>query len=437
LDAAEKLNIACNLTIRVHEKLDPKFFEKSVSCLFRCRQGWPRYSSDSALTDGYMKNGYSQDLARKRVAAGCHWMCIPGMEYTMSDLVKINLAKVMEVAFYEMMEGGTQSTEKLFELFARHLEKAVEVTGAGIIHHLKYQVENQPELILNLLHDGLVERGLDITQGGANLYDIAIDGSGIAVVADSLAACEQRVDKEKYLTYPQLTEYLKNDFDGVEGERVRQLLQNSVRYGGGNTRGDYWAQAINELYTRLILSLCDKYKNLDTYKGIYGLGIRFIPGYFSWSNTIMLGKQVGATPNGRKRYTPINHGANPLAGFRKDGAVTAMCNSIAAIQPGYGNTAPVQLELDPGIVSSEEGTKKMSAMIKTICTTGNTLLNINIIDAKKILEADKDPFKYPDLVVRVTGFTAFFAMLSPEFRQLVVERVKAVNTRELPEEVVA
>jgi formate C-acetyltransferase len=59
--------------------------------------------------------------------------------------------------------------------------------------------------------------------------------------------------------------------------------------------------------------------------------------------------------------------------------------------------------------------------------TGNTLLNINIIDANKILEAHKDPFKYPDLVVRVTGFTAFFAMLSPEFRQLVVDRVTSVN----------
>ena len=66
-------------------------------------------------------------------------------------------------------------------------------------------------------------------------------------------------------------------------------------------------------------------------------------------------------------------------------------------------------------------------MIRGILDSGNTLLNINIIDAKKILEANKDPHKYPDLVVRVTGFTAFFSMLSPEFRELVVERVRAVN----------
>ena len=87
----------------------------------------------------------------------------------------------------------------------------------------------------------------------------------------------------------------------------------------------------------------------------------------------------------------------------------------------------MQLEFDPGIAGDDEGIDKMVAMIRTIMSTGNTLLNINIIDAKKILEAHKDPFKYPDLVVRVTGFTAFFAMLSPEFRQLVVDRITAVN----------
>jgi len=71
--------------------------------------------------------------------------------------------------------------------------------------------------------------------------------------------------------------------------------------------------------------------------------------------------------------------------------------------------------------------EKMCAMVRGILNSGNTLLNINIIDAKKILEAHKDPYKYPDLVVRVTGFTAFFAMLSEKFRELVVERIKSVN----------
>lgn len=102
-----------------------------------------------------------------------------------------------------------------------------------------------------------------------------------------------------------------------------------------------------------------------------------------------------------------------------------MANTVADIQPGYGNTAPIQLELDPGLIRDEEAVKKIADLIRTMFEKGATLLNINIIDEKKILKAHKDPSLYPDLVVRVTGFTAYFSMLSPEFRQLVVDRIIA------------
>lgn len=416
LEAADKINVACNLTIRVHDKLNEDFFQKSVAYLFKNKQGWPRYSSDNALVEGFMKCGYSKELARRRVAAGCHWMCIPGMEYTMNDTVKVNLAKVFEVAYYEAAEENPVSVQKIWDSFQKHLEIAVNATGDGIMHHLNYQTKSQPELILNLFQHGLIEKGVNITDGGANYYNMCMDGSGIAVVADSLAACEQRVDREGRLTYRELTQLLRQNFEGRNGEYVRQMLAHSPRYGGGRTLGDEWAVKVSRLFTRLVRAQVERHP-----------GINFIPGLFSWSNTILLGKALGATPNGRRRGEPINHGANPNGGFRRDGAVTAMCNSIAAVQPGYGNTAPVQLEVDPGIAEDEEGVKKMAAMIKGILESGNTLLNINIIDAKKILEAHKDPMKYPDLVVRVTGFTAFFSMLSPEFRELVVDRVRAVN----------
>lgn len=427
LDAADKINIACNLTIRMHDKIDPEFFRKSVEYLFKNKQGWPRYSSDKALMEGFMRCGYPKELARRRVAAGCHWMCIPGMEYTMNDTVKVNMAKVFEVAYDEMMANADSvepSIDVLWELYRKHLKIAVDATGRGIIHHLTYQTKSQPELILNLFQHGLIEKGVNITDGGANYYNMCVDGSGLAVVADSFAACEQRIDREKRLTYAELTKYLDADFDCDNGEYVRQMMLKSERYGGGNTLGDAWAVRVSELWTSLVRDLVEQHKDNPKH-------VNFIPGFFSWSNTILLGSLLKATPNGRKRGEPINHGANPNGGFRKDGAVTAMCNSIAAIQPGYGNTAPVQLEVDPGIANDAEGVGKMCAMIRGILDSGNTLLNINIIDAKKILEADKDPMKYPDLVVRVTGFTAFFAMLSPKFRKLVVDRVRAVNGDEI------
>ncbi len=421
LDAADKINITINLTIRVHDKLDPVFFRKSVELLFKHKQGWPRYSGDKALMEGFMRCGYPKELARQRVAAGCHWMCIPGMEYTMNDTVKVNIAMVFQVAFEDMMaHEPSPDAEILWRYYRKHLKIATDATGDGIIHHLTYQTKSQPELILNLFQHGLIEKGVNITDGGANYYNMCMDAAGLAVAADSFAALEQRIDREHRLTYQELAAHLAANYEDEDGEYIRQMMLHSERYGGGETLGDQWAVRIKDEWTKDVRDQVERHKDNPKH-------VNFIPGFFSWSNTILLGSILKATPNGRKKGEPINHGANPNAGFRKDGAVTSMCNSIAAVQPYYGNTAPVQLEVDPQIMNDPEGVDKMCAMVRGIINSGNTLLNINIIDAKKILEAHKDPYKYPDLVVRVTGFTAFFAMLSERFRELVVERVRAVN----------
>ncbi|MFV0412164.1 MAG: pyruvate formate lyase family protein [Oscillospiraceae bacterium] len=416
LEAADWINIACNLTVRVHDNLNEEFFQKSVAYLFKNKNAWPRFSGDNSLVNGFIKCGYTKELARKRLAGGCNWMSIPGMEYTLNDLVKINTAKVFEVAFAEMMKlEATPGTETLWQYFEKHLAKAVEVTARGISFHLKYQEKNEPELICNLLSHGPIEKGADVTKS-AMYFNMSIDGAGIATVADSFAACEQRVEQEDRISFDDLAHHMQFNYNDVDGEYIRQMMLHSQRYCGGNSLGDKWARRISQTFSALVRAQCAIYP-----------GLCFIPGWFSWSNTLEFGSNVKATPNGRRNGEAINHGANPNPGFRKDGAVTAIANSIAAIQPGYGNTAPFQLEVDPGIANTPESVDKMVSMIRTLLESGNTLLNINIIDKDKILEAHRNPAKYPDLVVRVTGFTAYFSMLSPEFRQLVVDRILAVN----------
>jgi formate C-acetyltransferase len=225
---------------------------------------------------------------------------------------------------------------------------------------------------------------------------------------------EQRIERQGRLTWDELEAALRADFAGVEGERVRLMLAGSERYGQPGSLGEKWALRLSRRFTELVK------------EGPTPGGRIMIPGWFSWSNTISMGRIVGATPNGRHAGAPISHGANPDPGFARDSAPTLMAQAIARIQPGYGNTAPIQLELDPGVAAAgggEEGIAKVAALIRTHFELGGTLFNINVIDAAKIREAHADPQKYPDLVVRVTGFTAYFAALSPEFRQLVVDRI--------------
>lgn len=412
LEAAHRLGAPVNLTIRVHDGLDRELFLRGVRHLLEDRKGWPRFSGDKALTEGFMRNGYPAELARQRIAVGCHWMALPGREYTMNDTVKINVAKVLEVAFWEMIDGGEPpSVERLWRHFADHLRRAVLCVAKGMDWHLDHQAANAPELMLNLLCHGPIEKGLDVVEGGVEFYNLCCDGSGLATTADSFAALQRRVEHEGAIGWDELAERLRHNYAGSEGERVRLMMKSVDRYGRGGSLGDEWAVRVSRLFSNLV-------KERPTPGGR-----NMIPGWFSWSATIAMGRKVGATPNGRRAGEPISHGANPDPGFRKDGAPTAMSHAIAAIQPGWGNTAPIQLELDPGLGRDEGGVEKIAALIRTHFEEGGTLFNINVLDAEKVLAAHEDPSAYPDLIVRVTGFTAYFAALSPAFRQLVVDRI--------------
>jgi pyruvate-formate lyase len=412
LEAAHRLGCTCNLTIRVHDGLDPRLLRRGVELLLSDRKGYPRFSGDKALVEGFMRNGYTAELARQRIAVGCNWMSLPGREYSMNDTVKINVAKVFAVAFEEMFSAKVApSVAELWRRFEDHLRRAVLCTARGIDHQLDYQHLNEPELVLNLFCHGPIERGLNVTNGGVDLYNMCVDGAGLATVADSLAALEQRIEQQHLLTWDEIARHLAHNYQDPDGERVRLMMSTAARFGEGDSLGDRYALKVSRLFTRIV-----------TERPTPG-GRRMIPGWFSWADTIRLGQQVGATPDGRRAGEPISHGANPRPGFRSDGAATAMVKAVAAIQPGYGNTAPIQLELDPGVASQADAVNIVSSLITTHFALGGTLFNVNIIDAERILAAHKNPAAFPDLIVRVTGFTAYFAMLSPDFRQLVVDRI--------------
>jgi formate C-acetyltransferase len=237
-----------------------------------------------------------------------------------------------------------------------------------------------------------------------------VDAAGLATVADSFAAVEQRISCESKLTWDTLLRLLDTNWQGPDGERAHQMMKSIPHYGSGGSRADEYASKVAQAFTRFV-------KEKPTPHGF-----NMIPGLFSWAAHLLMGRDVGPTPNGRRLGEQISHGPNPEPGFRKDGAPTALALAVAAVQPGYGNAAPMQMELDPGISRDKEDLEKVVTLIRTHMDLGGTQINLNIVDKETILAAHKDPTKFPDLIVRVTGFSAYFASLSPEMRQVVVDR---------------
>ena len=417
LEAVHRLKAPANIGVRVFDGLDPELLSRSVEIMFEDKTGFPKFLGDKGLVEGFEKNGYSAQLARQRIYSGCHWFAVPGREYTLNDCVKINFATVFEVAFWDMMNNADikPCVHELWRSFEKNLRRAVEVTKEGLDFHMKHMHQVFPELVLDLLCYGTLEKGLDASNGGVEYYNLCIDGSGLATVADSFAAAEQRVEKENRLTWQQLAEHMKNDYKDAENARL--MLSSIPRYGRGGTRADEWAVRIVQAFTRFV-------KEKPT-----PAGFNVIPGLFSWASMISMGQTVGTTPNGRHAYAPISHGASPDPGFLRGGnAPTAMAVAVASVQCGYGNTAPLQLDMDPGLASGNDGVANVEALIKGHFELGGTMINMNVIDKKQVLEAHQDPSKHPNLIVRVTGFSAYFASLSKNLRQLVVDRILAEET---------
>ncbi len=412
LEAAHLLNIPANIGVCVGEKVDPNLLRRGVEIIVDDKNGIPKFLGIDNTVNEFARNGYPLNISRQRAYSGCQWSAIPGREYTLNDCIKINFGKVFEVALKEMVEKGTSpSIEKLWAYFQNHLRVAVEATAKSIDFQLENMEKVFPELVLDLLCYGPIEKGVDASGGGVEFYNLGVDGSALATVADSFAALSQRIEREKFLTWEEIVKHLENNWEGPEGEKTRLMMKNIFHYGRGGTEADTWAERISKTFSVLV-----KEKPTST-------GRNMIPGIFSWANTIPMGKTLGATPNGRRAGEPISHGSNPDPGFRKDGALTALSNAVARVQTGWGNTAPLQLEIDPGLMPDEELIVILENLIKTHFKEGGTQINLNVLNKEKILEANRDPSKYPDLVVRVTGFSAYFASLSPEFRQLVVNRI--------------
>ena len=414
LEAVHRLKIPANIAVRVHEGLDPELLRESVQYLFTDGTG-ACYSCSKGLDEGYARNGVPVKLAHMRAKVGCNWTALPGIEYCLQDVTRLCLVTPFLHAFNEMVSDSTtpNSIELLWDGYVHHLGVSVDTIKRGFDWHMEHQADNSPEIVLNLFCHGPIERGLDVSAGGVDIYNLTCDGVGLATVADSFAAIEQRVVQEKRLTWEGLAEHLANDY--ADAEKVRLMLKNIPRFGTGGSPADCWAQRLSELFTHLV-------RDTPTTNGF-----NVIPGLFSHGIVAQLGRNVGATPNGRHAHAPISHSSNPDPEFMPggDAAPTAKANAVAAVQPGWGNSAPLQIDFDKYLAREYGGLEAIESLVKTHNAQGGTLVNINVISKEQIMEAHADPEKYPDLVVRVTGYSAFFKTLSPEYRQQIVDRILA------------
>ena len=191
LEAAHRLKIPANIGVCVGKDVEPRLIRRGVEILMEDRIGVPKFLGVDNTVAGFAANGFPVELARDRVYAGCHWLAIPGREYALMDIVKVNLAAIFEVALKEMLADATVEPS-IAELWNR-LPEASALShghrGQGLsTSSTSTFTRSFPELVLDLLCQGPIEKGLDASNGGVEFYTFGVDGAALATAADSFAA---------------------------------------------------------------------------------------------------------------------------------------------------------------------------------------------------------------------------------------------------------
>jgi formate C-acetyltransferase len=411
LEAMHVLGIPANIALRVHDGVNEDLLRRSLEYTMEDGSG-VSYSLNTGTAKGFAANGYPEALGRMRKKVGCNWTVIPGREYALQDVTRANMAFALRYALDDLRKEENRTAERLFELFEGHVRVIVDSIKQGYDIHYENKSKNCPETVLNPFMHGPIERGLDCSEGGVDILDLNIDGIGLTTVADSFAAIEQRIEEEGRITWDDL--FGAMDANWENAEPMRLMMKNIDRFGAPHSRSDKWAIRVRDCF----VGAC---KDGGTPKH----HLPVTPGLFSHGEVYTYGRDLPATPNGRFFGDPICHSAEPDPGFARSYntfSPSLKATAVALVQPGHGNSSPLHLDIDASMLSKEGGIEALTALIRTHDRMGGTLINLNCLSRETLLEAHADPSTHPDLVVRVTGYSAFFASLSKEYRQQVVDR---------------
>ena len=281
-----------------------------------------------------------------------------------------------------------------------------------------------PTPYLSCLVRGCAERGLDITRGGAELGFTTIEAVTFATTVDSLLAIKYLVFDEKRTTMTALVEALKDNWEGHE------ILQawakhRAPKYGRDDDAADEMALRVMRVWTEETW----KHRTRCT-------GRQFRPGMLSWNYWVADGYVLGASADGRPQGRFLSNAICPSNGADVNGP-TANANSVGKAlgghsAPGEGdwgdylnalpNGASHTMSFNPSMLRDREHRDKFKAFLRGYCRNGGTALQINMIDVDTLKDAQKHPENYRHLLVRVTGYNAYFTSIGRELQDEIIAR---------------
>jgi len=424
LDAVEKLDLHIQLSARYHNNISRAFWYKVAETNSKCR-GLPQMFSDEAIVPALVRKGVPLEEARDYAIIGCIEVTVPGRCDPRVVNHYTNMAKCFEYALNDGVclmtgnQGGAKtgdpatfaSYEDVWKAYKAQIAYDIKNAAVHMNNAEKAQRERFPMPVLSLLTDDCIQKGIDITAGGARYNSTGVCAYGNANAGDSLAAIKKLVFEEKRVSLMEIVEALRTNFEGKE--TLRQMLLNEApKYGNDD---DYADSIVVELSRHFCAEL-EKYKNPR--------GGGYHAHFLSFVAAVSGGASTGATADGRKAGEPVANSLAPQQGRDKHG-ITALLKSAGKIDHSLAAAGTSLIfDLHPSATQGEDGVEKLDKLLRTYLGMGGAHVECNIVDAEVLRMAQKEPEKYSGLSVRVAGYSAYFVNLDVNMQEHIIQKTK-------------
>lgn len=405
LDASKELCIIDpKINLRV-DKNTPLSRLESATELTKKGLGFPQYCNDDIVIPGLEKLGYSHADACNYTVAAC-WECISeGNGGDFPNISKMNFPKAVEKAVNTYLAECADFDTFLERVKACITEECKSVADRVCALHLM-----PPSPYLSAFVDDCIERGLDISEGGAKYNNFGIHGVGIANAADAIAAVRRTVFEEKRYTANQLLTAIKADFEGYN--ELRNYLLSCPKMGNNDDYVDQYADLCMDIFANVLRGKTNSY------------GGRIRPGTGSAMEYIKSAAEVGATADGRHAKAPFPSSFSPSVTAKLSGPLSCIQSFTKHDMTEVINGGPLTMEIHDNTFRNADGVRKVAALVKVFIDLGGHQLQLNAINREVLLDAQKHPEDHQNLIVRVWGWSGYFNELHVDYQNHIISRVE-------------
>ena len=410
LDVVEELHISdFPIAVRLNRHTPEKLLRR-VAEVQRRGGGIVALYNEEVVIEALRKFGYSLEVARTFANDGCWEALIPGKTnfiYSPFDTLLL-LQNALGLNDASSPAPDYADFDDLYATFRSELTKALDNHNAGADG---YATNAHPAPLVSLFIDDCIERGRGYYDRGARYSVLAPHAGGIANTANGLLSIRKLVYEDKLLTLPEFVQVLRSNWEGQENLR-RMILSRIEFYGNDDDEADDMVRRIYDDYTEIAARVRDRN------------GVLRPAGISTFGREIEWRAHRKASADGHLQGEILATNFSPSPGTDKKGP-TAMLKSYCKMDfTKLPNVGTIELKVLPASVKGEAGVRALVGLMKSFVRLGGCFMHVDVVDTAMLLDAQRHPEKYPNLAVRVAGWSARFATMDKNWQDMVIARTQ-------------